>query len=254
MNTQHTITEIGNSMKHWANYIHDVKRGAIINEGAIKYGISEYLVASGSFADYPYRNTNLGVPQIQKIKFERTHDLFKNRRIDLSFNIDDGENVIEVFFEFKYLNSAHLPEHEKDRYINDLFRLAALAKHYNESKKCECYFMLVGKPKKVEQLVIGNVTDTEHRRDNIKGLPKDNNSEIKDCFALEENGIKEVVLGDLSNGKGVSHLNRFEQDYIYRDEIKKQSKLDDSDCMMISLKYSTPSNEEVGVYIWQVKI
>lgn len=47
---QAIINGIGNSMKHWANYIFDVKRGDIINESAIKYGISEYLVATENFS------------------------------------------------------------------------------------------------------------------------------------------------------------------------------------------------------------
>ena len=137
MNTQFIIDGIGDSMKHWANYIHDVKRGAIINESAIKFGISEYLVASEKFANKSSRNKNIGVPQIENIRFERTHDVFKNRRIDLSFNIAEGEDETEIFFEFKYLSDLHLPDRERDRYINDLFRLAALSKQNNKSKKCE---------------------------------------------------------------------------------------------------------------------
>lgn len=255
MNTQHTINGIGNSMKHWANYINDVKRGAIINESAIKFGISEYLVASWNFADDSSRNKDMRVPQIQEIHFERTHCLFKGKRIDLSFNITDGEDVTEVFFEFKYLHDIPLPKNEIDRYIDDLFRLASLVKQNNESKKYECYFMLVGDSKKVKQLVDGSVTATENNREQIKGLPKTNNADIENCFSLQKNKTKKVVLGNLSSGTGVPHLKRFKEKYLYRDEIDEVLKLEDSDCMKIRLKYTTrPTDEEVGVYIWQVKI
>lgn len=40
------IVGLADSLFHWVNYIVDVKRRAILNEGSIKYAISEYLAVS----------------------------------------------------------------------------------------------------------------------------------------------------------------------------------------------------------------
>ena len=40
------IGGLADSLFHWVNYIVDVKRRAILNEGSIKYAISEYLEVS----------------------------------------------------------------------------------------------------------------------------------------------------------------------------------------------------------------
>lgn len=254
MNTQFIIDGIGNSMKHWANYIHDVKRGKIINESAIKFGISEYLVASENLSNEPLRNKNTGVPQIQEIEFEKRHDVFKNRRIDLYFVITDGNenDKTEIFFEFKFLKKLPLPESESNRYINDLLRLASLAKH-NKSKQTVCYFMLVGNPKQVVQLINGTIDEVGKRDHRI--IPEQKPTNIGYCFSLQYDLPNIVVLGDFISLEGISHLNRFEEDYKYRDGIEESNKLENSDSMKISLKYKTSSlKEKVGVYIWQVEI
>lgn len=255
MNTQYIIEGIGNSMKHWANYINDVKRGKIINESAIKYGISEFLVASENL-----RN-DTGSPQIRDVCFENRHDVFKKRRIDLSFKIEVNNNdIIEIFFEFKYLKDLSLDASERERYIDDLFRLASLAKWNNKGRKYECYFMLVGNPIKVANNLktnrhINNLKTNRrtNNREQIKPIQK--HSDIDNCFSLRKNGTKKVLLGKLRDDKKESHLKRFNQKYRYRDEIDKEYFLEDSDCMKTILKYTTrPTDEEVGVYIWQVKI
>ena len=127
------IDGIGNSMKHWTNYIFDVKWGDIINEGAIRYGISEYLVATENF--HKEKVLDIGQPKIKDIKFEQVHKIFEKRSVDLYLNVSEGEDDIDVFFEFKYITKCPLPSNESDRYINDLFRLASLAKLSNENKK-----------------------------------------------------------------------------------------------------------------------
>lgn len=247
MNTQFIIDGIGDSMKHWANYIHDVKRGKIINESAIKFGISEYLVASENL-----NRDNTGAPEIKDIIFEKRHDVFKNRRIDLSFKIEVNNNdKIELFFEFKYLKDFSLDASERNRYIDDLFRLSSLAKRNNKGRKYECYFMLVGNPKQVVHNLKTN--RQANNRDQIKPIQK--HSDIEKCFSLRKNVTKKVVLGKLRDDKKESHLKRFEQEYIYRDEIDKEYFLEDSDCMKTILKYTTRTSDEiVGVYIWQVEI
>lgn len=54
-------------MKHWSNYIFDVKRGEILNEGSIKYGISEYLVSTETFYKKNSRTIVIGQPTSLKL-------------------------------------------------------------------------------------------------------------------------------------------------------------------------------------------
>ena len=148
-----TIIEgIGDSMKHWSNYINDVKRGEILNEGSIKYGISEYLVSTENFYKAKSRTIVTGQPKIIDVKFEKTHKLFKNRSVDLNFKVCEGDNKIDVFFEFKYIKNIPLPPDERERYIFDFFRLASLVKSAN-GDNIECYFMLVGPPNMAKTLM-----------------------------------------------------------------------------------------------------
>ena len=104
-------------MKHWSNYIFDVKRGEILNEGSIKYGISEYLVSSENFYKGNSRTIVTGQPKIIDVKFEKTHKLFKNRSVDLNFKVYESEEVIDVFLEFKYIKKIPLPSDERERFI-----------------------------------------------------------------------------------------------------------------------------------------
>ena len=115
------IDGIGDSMKHWSNYISDVKRGEILNEGSIKYGISEYLVSTENFYKGNNRTIITGQPMIKDIKFEKTYKLFKNRSVDLNFKVCEGDDLIDAFFEFKYIKKSPLPSDERVRYIYDFF-------------------------------------------------------------------------------------------------------------------------------------
>lgn len=103
------IDGIDNAMKHWANYIFDVKRREILNEGAIKYGISEYLVSTDNIYNKNNRTIVAGEPKIEEVKFEKTHKLFMNRSVDLNFKVCEGNDVIDVYFEFKYIKKTPLP-------------------------------------------------------------------------------------------------------------------------------------------------
>ena len=250
------IDGIGNSMKHWSNYIFDVKRGEILNEGSIKYGISEYLVSTENFYKEKSRTIVIGQPEIKDIKFEKTHKLFKNRSVDLNFKVCEGNDIVDVYFEFKYIKNIPLPPDERERYIFDFFRLASLAKSANDEKN-ECYFMLVGPPCMAKTLMSphneGEAVNGEGRL-TINELPNSIHSEIVKCLPISKDTTNHVTFRELLCD-GNLYLNRFNEDYKYRDDVNDEVKLSLDNQMNITLKYTTDSpNEKIGVYIWQVII
>ena len=255
------IDGIGDSMKHWSNYIFDVKRGEILNEGSIKYGISEYLVSTENFYKGKSRTIVTGQPEIKDVKFEKTHKLFKNRSVDLNFKVCEGDDKIDVYFEFKYINNIPLPADERERYIFDFFRLASLAKSAND-ENIECYFMLVGPPQKAKILMSplneGEAVNDESRM-SINNLPDSVHSEIIKCLPISKDASNHITLREL-RCEGNPYLNRFHEDYKYRDDVNDEIKLSLDNQMNITLKYTTDSpntdfpNEKIGVYIWQVNI
>lgn len=252
-----TIIEgIGDSMKHWSNYINDVKRGEILNEGSIKYGISEYLVSTENFYKKEGRTIVTGQPEIKDVRFERTHKLFKNRSVDLNFKVCEGDDNIDVYFEFKYIKNTPLPPNERERYIFDFFRLASLVKSAND-EEIECYFMLVGPSKKAKLLMSplneGEAVNDESRM-SINNLPDSVHSEIVKCLPISKDATNHVTLREL-RCEDNPYLNRFHEDYKYRDDVNDEIKLSLDNQMNITLKYTTDSpNEKIGVYIWQVNI
>lgn len=242
---QTIIDGIGDSLKYWANYIWTVKRDKIINESAIKYGISEYLVASESM------NSNrplIGQPAITNVLFEDRHDVFKGRRTDLLFEVYEDNKNVKIYFEFKYLRSLPLQQNEINRYINDFFRLTALAKLNNVN---ECFFLLMGSPNNVFNLLWPN----GNNRTIIKDVPQYDYKTIKQCLSLSKDNPCVFHLQDLYANE-VPHLERFRKDYLYRENINEQQKLNENDKIEIILKYATPleGNENIGVYIWQINI
>lgn len=242
------INGIGNSMRYWANYICAVQRGKILNEGSIKYGISEYLVASENI--HSNRNaTSENQPLIKEVEFEKSHDVFKRRRSDLYFEVYENGQTIETYFEFKYLKGYTLPTEENNRYIDDFFRLASLLKN---KSKCECYFMLVGNSETIKNLL---KTNSDSTRQPINNTPKPASKDINECLSLEYNNPKTVNLNNFKDDKEQLHLDRFITRYDYKDAI---TKLDNNDELSITLKYPRTSTNElisdIGVYIWQINI
>ena len=245
---------IGNSMKHWANYIFDVKRGEILNESAIKFGISEYLVSTGNL--YNRQNSgNTGQPRIKEIKFEQKYEIFKKRSADLNFKVCEANNEIDVFFEFKYMKKIPLSKNEMNRYVEDLLRLAALAKQTNDSRNIECYFMLVGESKKIKSLQ-GKFDDKKEKSTPIKDLPNSEHFDIVKYLFISSQDPKNVILRDLRNNDGSNYLERFNTEYEYCDDVDEEARLKMSDRLSVTLRYESieSTKENINVYIWQVNV
>ena len=86
---------IARALQHWSCYICDVKRSGILNEGSIKYAISEFLVVAQ--VQRP-ENTNSIAPTIIDYKFEFTHPIFVSRTIDLKVNYTTKGQSIESYY------------------------------------------------------------------------------------------------------------------------------------------------------------
>ncbi len=139
---------IARALQHWSCYICDVKRSGILNEGSIKYAISEFLVV----AQVPRpENTNSIAPTIIDYKFEFTHPIFVSRTIDLKVNFTTKGQSIESYYEFKYARERNISKDESARYIDDIFRLASLV--MNDSS-IEAYFLLLGPKQHIENLLL----------------------------------------------------------------------------------------------------
>jgi hypothetical protein len=121
--------QMGGAIEHWLGFQDKIGRSFMMNEDAIKYPLSDYLVNDGGI-------------EINSILLERAHPDFSNRLIDV-VTLDQvaGNNQIESAFEVKLAkaNTRHLKE--RKRIFNDLIRLH-LAKQYSSGK---CYFIIAGK-------------------------------------------------------------------------------------------------------------
>lgn len=254
---QSIIQGIGNSMRYWANFICSVKRQKIINEGSIKYGTSEYLVANESLE--PGRSHVMATPKIEKVEFEKTHEIFERRRTDLFLQVSSESNITNAYFEFKYLRTP-LQRSEINRYINDFLRLASLIKY---DKQCECFFMLVGIQTEISNILSGSTSyvdasNADRSTENIKSGNTIDDSDVKKCLTLCNNEPKSLIIKDLTyteKGLKKSHLERFKNEYKYRDTIKDELQIKDTDTIQFELKYPSEKygNDKIGVYIWQIK-
>ena len=117
--------------------------------------------------------------------------------------------------------------------------------------------MLVGPPKKAKLLMSplnkGEAVNDESRM-SIKNLPDSVHSEIVKCLPISKDATNHVTLRELCCEDN-PYLNRFHEDYKYRDDVNNEIKLCLDNQMNITLKYTTDSpNEKIGVYIWQVNI
>lgn len=124
---------MGGALEHWLGFQDKIGRAFMMNEDALKYPLSDYLV-------------NGGGENINAIELEYPHPDFSNRLIDITitdnYNIgrDSNEKIVNAF-ELKLAKSSTRYGAEKKRIFSDLIRLY-LAKTHSQGK---CYFIITGK-------------------------------------------------------------------------------------------------------------
>ncbi len=122
-----TITNMGSAIAHWLGFQEKIGRSFMMNEDALKYPLSDYLVNEGNI-------------EIKSIELERPHPNFSNRFVDLTI-IDKTTKQLNNFFELKLATSYTRQQKEKQRIFNDLIRLH-LASLVSTDK---CFFIITGK-------------------------------------------------------------------------------------------------------------
>lgn len=122
-----TIVNLGSAIAHWLGFQEKIGRSFMMNEDALKYPLSDYLVNEGNV-------------EIKSIILERPHPNFSNRLVDLTI-FDLASNQSENLFELKLATSYTRNQKEKQRIFNDIIRMH-LASSLTKDK---CYFIISGK-------------------------------------------------------------------------------------------------------------
>lgn len=117
---------MGGAIEHWLGFQDKIGRSFMMNEDAIKYPLSDYLV-------------NEGGVNLKLIDLEHPHPNFSNRLVDLAI-FTTGKQLDNVF-ELKLAKTATRNKSERQRIFNDIIRLH-LAKSATKNK---CYFVITGR-------------------------------------------------------------------------------------------------------------
>lgn len=118
---------MGSAIAHWLGFQEKIGRSFMLNEDALKYPLSDYLVNEGNV-------------EIKSVELERAHPNFSGRLVDLTI-IDQTTKTLNNLFELKLATSYTRQQKEKQRIFNDIIRLH-LASSITTDK---CYFIITGK-------------------------------------------------------------------------------------------------------------
>jgi hypothetical protein len=121
------VVNMGSAIAHWLGFQEKIGRSFMMNEDALKYPLSDYLVNEGNI-------------DIKSIELERPHPNFSNRLVDLAI-LDTTRNSLNNLFELKLATSHTRQQKERQRIFNDIIRLY-LAHSVTKDK---CYFLITGK-------------------------------------------------------------------------------------------------------------
>lgn len=119
---------MGGTLEHWLGFQDKIGRAFMMNEDALKYPLSDYLV-------------NDGKVNIDAINLEYSHPDFTQRLVDLVIKDISSTSNISNGFEFKLAKSTTRHQNERRRIFNDLIRLHLL----NKQSTGKCYFIIAGK-------------------------------------------------------------------------------------------------------------
>lgn len=248
------IIGLSKSLLYWTNYLVQVSRERIINEGSIKYGISEFLEVN---KQQKTSKRGIIIPDyIINYNFEESHPHFKSRRIDLYV---EG-NVCHKYLEFKYVRSETLDTEEENRYVYDIFRLHSLVNHVEPNNKIKAYFMILGKKEFVKSALMLPET-ANHRDETLPHNPLKKEKFIAECInkMLSFETVtpeKTFRIGDLRCHNSVtSQSENFNKEYKPR---KKKYKINDEQEITTKLVFSSISNEsssfncDMSVFVWEI--
>ena len=103
------ITNMGLAITHWLGFQDKIGRAFMMNEDALKYPLSDYLVNEGNV-------------DIKSIELQRPHPNFSTRLVDLTV-LDLTNQQLKNLFELKLATSYTKHSKEKQRIFDDIIRL-----------------------------------------------------------------------------------------------------------------------------------
>lgn len=275
MNSCFSIESIGNALLHWTSYLCDVRRSAILNEGSIKYGISELLEVFKGRQDDSFEKRSLEngyIPYIKDYEFEFNHPYYTGRRVDLSANICSYKKTNQWLFEFKYLTSSSGYTQEFSRYLDDIIRLFSF--HINsETKNARTFFMVFGKhdafvenfynkkPSNFAEISKG------YKSEEVKTRKANSKHNLSAFLGIDDNEEKVIRLNELQLSEKSSELYINDFNKRYEDEFKVDSKkknikihtiVSENEVIKTRLVYPQLGDKSgfvdspVDVYIWEI--
>ena len=261
------MSRIGTALVDWTNYIIDVNRFKILNEGSIKYAVSELLevLRLKTASEKGSQNPPIfgEVPFIYDYTFEYLHPIYKNRDFDLHISTSN-EEYIYTAMEFKFLADNSLSDSALKLYIYDLLRLYALTKDNN--LRVSPYFLIIGEMSNYKEVFgIDKNSQTLNMPPKVgHGVKEEGQSSENIPYSAtlftkvlpqDLQDVKETKLSELKNSENVSMLDSFNGDYKLREG---KEALKGSDKMKIELEFSNlgghdyRTDNSMAVQIWHI--
>lgn len=116
INNSALLAGLAGAVQFHLSYLCTVSRTDLLAESCFRNSVVEYLER---------------IPTEKcAISFEHRHPVFKSKRIDIAWKLGmNNPEKLDAFLEMKFVKSATANDQEKERYFNDLTRLAFLTSH-----------------------------------------------------------------------------------------------------------------------------
>ena len=202
------IVGIARAVHYDTSYLYHVSKNDVLSESSFKYPALEWL-------ERQCENVKVG--------FEESHPLFSRRRVDIKWEL----NNVNCFLEMKYAKKETADKSEQQRFFNDIFRLASIAKNMTGS---QCYFLVSGNSINWMQC-FQNLEAISSGDYQIKQYPTE--KQIDSDKTIVSSGIySEWLSFDMANPERTirSYKNgfykSFKKDYSFKDKsIKHENKI-----------------------------
>lgn len=217
------IIGLARAIYHWLNYHSNVTKTKLLAESSVRYSIAEYLE----------RNLN------SKVELEFPHPIFPSKRLDFKFTSELGNGFIEV----KYVQASTRYTSEKQRFFNDLIRLASL------DSSNDRLFILCG-PTDDYKLNFKYLYEDGSKRQDIareaielkkKGLELPATGFYSSLFPFEGGTRKDIIIENFGE-----YTSRFESKY----DCNLKQKISHFSTKLVTTQVSNYSRQMVN--IWRV--
>lgn len=200
------IVGMARAVHYDTSYLYHVSKNDVLSESSFKYPALEWL-------ERQCENVKVG--------FEKSHPLFSRRRVDIKWEL----SKVNYFLEMKYAKKETADKSEQQRFFNDIFRLASIAKNMPES---QCYFLVSGNSINWMQC-FQNIEATLPSNSQIKQYPTEKrNVSVK---TVVSSGIySEWLSFDMENTERTIRTYKndfyksFKKDYSFRDKSMKHAR------------------------------